>query len=145
MNTSKLQIFYAPLRARINQMTDELSIVIQEANLSGVVASEVMVSEQHVSWAVQYRPHNDPGEEYIGVEAVIFVKVEEKEGKLSCELTWSHGEVITPYIEDEVRSYRSLDELVVYVCQQWDRLKATFLEDMKREMQIERPPVYRVF
>jgi len=146
MDTSNTQIFDAPLRKRINQMTDELTVFIHDTNLKGVLDSGVMIwNPQVLSWYVQYRPHNDPSEEYIGVECSLSIKQSEKEALYYCLLTWSHGDVIKPYIDDEVVSYQNLDELVVYTCEQWDRLKPTFLEDMKQEMQIDRPPVYRLF
>lgn len=56
---------------------------------------------------------------------------------------WSYGNLIKPYVEDKIIMYKDLDDLIRIVGPLFDNLEKEFLEDMKKEMQTERPPVYR--
>jgi hypothetical protein len=140
-----LKAMESPLLERVQCLAHELKSFLRESNLSGVVGCGVWSFERTISGGVIYTPHNDPEEESIDVDFVVDLKEEVKEAKINICLMWSHGPVIKPYIDDEITPYGSLDQLATQLCQLLDGLKESFLEDMKREMQIEHTPVYRDF
>lgn len=143
MENRELQILEASLRQRIDKLISQLGSFVSDAGLSGAVGGGVWVLEKYVSGAVMYRPHNEPQEESIDVELTVDVKEDVKEAKVSVWLMWSHGPVIKTYVEDRIEKYGNLAELAKQLSELLDSLQNSFLEDMQREMQITRPPVYR--
>jgi hypothetical protein len=142
-NIKKLKALEPPLLERVQSLAYELEAFLRESKLSGVIGCGVWSFERNISGGVAYTPHNDPEEESIDVDFEVVLKEEVKEAKVYILLMWSYGPPIKPYIEDEIITYSNLDQLSTQLCQLFDSLRESFLEDMKSEMRIERDRVYR--
>lgn len=144
MENKEFKALELALLERVEPVIDELRSFLDKSALKGSVGGGVGIGYQHVNALVMYGPHNDPKEESIDIYfEVDLSKVEVKEAKIDILLMWSYGSLLKPYIEDEILTYSSLDELAIQLGQLFDSLEECFLKDMKKEMQIERAPVYR--
>jgi hypothetical protein len=138
-----LKAMEPPLLERVQCLAYGLEAFLRESKLSGVIGCGVWSSERDISGGLAYTPHSDPEEESIDVDFEVVLKEEVKEAKVDILLMWSYGPLIKPYIEDEIIPYSSLDQLSTQLCQLFDSLRESLLEDMKSEMRIERDRVYR--
>lgn len=124
----------------VASLSDRLQPVLKDTCSIGQIRSATQKSTQGISGYVLFSPHRNPEEEEI--DATLFIQLGENIAKISADICWSDGEMISDFGEFRVE-YSSLDDLSRKIESIYPQIEENMFSKMVELVKSALPPKYR--